>query len=294
MSTDAETVAPELAAPTATGIAPVAVPNADGTATSAEAPVSGEETPVAETKESRTFKQEDVDDIVAKRVAKEQRKWQREEARRIAEAVAQAAPRQPEPQPAQNARPAPENFSTTDEYIDAVADWKYDQRRAQERQEQEQRSRQEYAGNIDSRYSEAIESAEDKYNDFHDAFRTLSTLPIPNHVALGLKEAIAHSDRGADLIYFLGKNTDETLRIAKLSPIAAAREIGKLEAKLAAAPPAVKPSVAPAPIEPVTPRAVMSAIDTSDPKSIEKLGGTSAWIAAEEARIRRAYEARHR
>lgn len=275
------------------GIAPSSVPNADGTATSAEAPVSGEETPVVEAaKEPRTFKEDEVNEIVAKRVAKAERKWQREADARIAAAVAQAAPK-PVEVPV-SARPSPENFSSTDEYIDAVADWKYEQKRTQERQETEKRRQQEYVGTIDSKYSDAIEAAEEKYNDFHDAFRALAALPIPDHVALGMKEAIAQSDRSDELLYFLGKNTEEALRIAKLTPIAAAKELGKIEAKLAATPPAKKPSAAPAPIEPVTPRGSTYAIDTSDPKSIQKLGGTSAWIEAENARMRKAMEQRYR
>ena len=57
--------------------AEIAAPDAGGTASPVTAPISGEVTPV-ETKEPKTFKQEEVDEIVAKRLAKAQRKWERE------------------------------------------------------------------------------------------------------------------------------------------------------------------------------------------------------------------------
>jgi hypothetical protein len=280
-----------MVVPAAADQTPPAAPNADVTATPVEAPVSGETTPETETKELKTFKQEEVDDIVSKRLAKQERKLQRDADRRIAEAVAKATP----PAPIQQVqdKPTADKFNTTEDYVEALADWKYEQKKTQERQTQQQRQIQEYTSGIDSRYSEVIETGSDTYDDFQDAFMALGKLPIPDNVALGLKEAIAQSDNGHELLYYLGKNTDEALRIAKLSPIAAAREIGKLEAKIAATPPVTKTSSAPPPINPVKPAGGLPVLDTSDSRSLKQLG-TSGWIEAERSRQRREWEQRHR
>ena len=54
----------------------------------------------------------------------------------------------------------------------------------------------------------------------------------------------------ADIAYYLGQNIPEARRIASLSPIAAAREIGKLEARFSG-PPQKTTTKAPVPTNPV-------------------------------------------
>ena len=54
-----------------------------------------------------------------------------------------------------------------------------------------------------------------------------------------------------------------------LVPLSQAKEIGKLEAKLAANPPAKRTSTAPAPISPVAARRRSAAYDTTDPRSCD-------------------------
>ena len=70
-----------------------------------------------------------------------------------------------------------------------------------------------------------------------------------------MAEAMRDSDAGTDIAYFLGKNLAEARRIASLNSAAAqAREIGKLELRLAEKSTPVQakePSRAPAPIAPV-------------------------------------------
>jgi hypothetical protein len=70
-----------------------------------------------------------------------------------------------------------------------------------------------------------------------------------------------------------------------------AKEIGKIEAKLADNPPVKKTTSAPAPISPVTARTTGSpALDTTDPRSIKSMS-TSQWIEAERARQMKKWEA---
>ena len=51
-------------------------------------------------------------------------------------------------------------------------------------------------------------------------------------ISASMAEAIKGSDDGPAVAYFLGNNTDLAAQIAQLSPIAAAREIGRIEGQL--------------------------------------------------------------
>ncbi len=53
-----------------------------------------------------------------------------------------------------------------------------------------------------------------------------------------MRDAIVTSELGALVAYELGKNPDEAERIARLNPIAAIREIGKIESRIAGTKPA--------------------------------------------------------
>lgn len=118
--------------------------------------------------------------------------------------------------------------------------------------------------------------ADSKYDDFDEVVGELTpTSP--------LNIAIMQAENGDEIAYFLGKNMDEARRIAALDPIAAVREIGRLEAKLLAEPPKNKePSKAPAPIVPLSGKA--SSIDSmpSDSDDIK------TWMSKERARQNKA------
>ena len=84
--------------------------------------------------------------------------------------------------------------------------------------------------------------------------------------------------------YYLGSNPKDAERISRMSPLAQAKEIGKIEAKLSSNPPVKKTTSAPAPISPVTARSSGApAYDTTDPRSIKNMSA-SEWIEAERAR----------
>ena len=245
---------------------PAETPAPESEATAATEPV---ETTTPEEQEPKTFTQEELDRIIAAEKAKVERKVKRELAQQAQEA--QQRPATPE-------APRPDQFRTTEEYIEAVAEYKAEQKFA-EREARQQRTQ------VDSTYAEREEAVRDKYNDFEDvAYNpdlTISTI---------MAEAIKESDIGPEIAYHLGKNPKEAKRIFALSPLAQAREIGKIEASLTSAPPAVKKtSSAPEPIKPVGSRSTTPKYDTTDPRSTGAMS-TSEWIKAENAR--RAKEAR--
>jgi hypothetical protein len=93
--------------------------------------------------------------------------------------------------------------------------------------------------------------------------------------------------------YYLGSNPKEAERIARLPAILQAKEIGKIESKLASSPPVKKSTAAPQPISPVTARSTATSLDTTDPRSVKQMS-PSDWIAAERQRQVRQWESSNR
>jgi hypothetical protein len=149
-----------------------------------------------------------------------------------------------------------------------------------------QRQIQQQQSQVLDAYHDREEDARGKYDDFEQVAYN-PNLPITNAMA----DTIRESDIGPDLAYYLGSNPKEADRISKLSPLVQAKELGKLEAKLADSPPTKKTSSAPAPIAPVTARSGSArTLDTTDPRSIKEMS-TSDWIAAERQRQIKNWEA---
>jgi hypothetical protein len=240
-------------------LAVVPAPELDATV----APASEVQTPEVvevDQQEEKKYSQAEIDAMIGKRLAREQRKWEREQTQRAVQAPQQSAP------------PVPEGFASTDEYIDAVAEYKATEKLAA-REAQKQQSA------ILESYHDKEEEARTKYDDFEQVAYN-PNLPITDVMA----QTIQASDIGPDMAYHLGANPKEAERISRLSPFLQAKEIGKLEAKLAAEPPTKKTSSAPTPISPVTARSTGSpSYDTTDPRSIKSMS-TSDWIEAERQR----------
>ena len=246
------------------------VPAPEQVATAAPAPDVS--TPAEQTTEaSKTFSQEELDAIVSKRLAREQRKWEREQAQKLAELEAKRAP------PANP--PAPDDFDNAAKYAEALAEQKAQELlRAREAAQQQAR--------LLETYHEKEEEARGKYDDFEQVAYN-PNLPVTDVMA----QTIQASDVGPDIIYYLGSNPKESARIANLPPFLQAKEIGKIEAKMASDPPVRKTSTAPAPIAPVTARSTSTpAYDTTDPRSVKSMS-TSEWIEADRLRQIKKWEA---
>jgi len=215
-----------------------------------------------QTPEEKKFTQAEIDAMISKRLAREQRKWEREQQTRIAQQA----------QPVQQNLPPVDQFESPEAYAEALA-----VRRAEELLAQ--REIQKARAEMQSAYHEREESAREVYDDFEQVAYN-PNLRITNEMV----EAIQASDVGPDVAYWLGSNPKEADRISRLTPLMQAREIGKIEAKLADNPPVKKTSSAPAPITPVTARASGNpSYDTTDPRSVKAMN-TSDWIEAERAR----------
>ena len=239
-------------------------PEAADTAVSADAnpstPTDGEGDPP----EERIFKQEDVNKIVAKELAKAERKIRREMEARAAEAQHQSPVLEP---------PKPADYKSAVDYAEALSEYKYNVRVAHHEQEKQ------FQGTV-SAHLNREEQAREEYDDY-DAVAHAEDLPVTREMGMALLE----SEIGPKILYWLGQNPKEAARIAQMSPLSQAREIGKIETRLSANPPVKKVSNAPEPIKPVGSRSSSPNYDPTDPRS-SKLSDEE-WFAARERQLRK-------
>ena len=143
---------------------------------------------------------------------------------------------------AANQKPTREQFGDdSDAFTEALTDWKAKQAVSQALQQQAQAKQQETrATSFEARQAEA----RTKMPDYDDVVGSSNT-PLAPHV----QESILESDQGPALAYHFARNPDVLMRLNGMSPTAAAREVGRLEASLASAPaaPPVKTTTAPKP-----------------------------------------------
>lgn len=116
-------------------------------------------------------------------------------------------------------------------------------------------------------YREA--EARERYTDYDAVTRNPNVAITPD-----MAEVIRDSDVGPEIAYHLGKNPQEAMRLAQLSPMRRAVEMGKLEARLTAPKPVAKQP--PAPLQPVT---GIAAGGSRDPGSMS-MSEYAAWRKA--------------
>lgn len=226
---------------------------------------SPEEAPV----EQKLFTQEELDAALGKRLAIERRKIERELRNKPVPPVVPVAP------------VTPDQFSSDEAYVDALAEQK-----AARLVEQREQQKKEFE--VNEAFHEKVESARDKYDDF----MTVAFNPdIP--ITTAMLEIIRDSDAGTDLAYYLGKNREEAVRISEMTVAQQGAALARLEVKISNAPPVKKTSSAPAPISPVNPRGSASVeYDTTDPRSVGKMSA-SEWIERENKREMAALRAQY-
>ena len=146
--------------------------------------------------------------------------------------------------------PQPSQFSDAFEYAKALAEYTADKRIADMKREEAAAKEAEERQKVIQTWAKKVESAKATLPDFDDIVASSDVV-----VNDDIRDAILESDVGPQILYHLAENDEVARKIAGLSPKAALREIGKLEARFEAKPeekpaPVVK-SKAPAPIQPI-------------------------------------------
>ena len=237
---------------------PAAAPEAP-----AEAPAAPEQKPDAkpERDPNRVYTQDEFDKIIRKVKANERHKTKREIEAYYQGRESVAAPKPVEkPAPVvEDKPPTRDQYESYEEFLDAKAEYTGKKAAHEYRQkevaEQKERAARETAA---ERLQTFQAKVNEKYPDLAERAESIAHVQMPD----GMGDAIAESEFGPDILNHFADNPKDFERIAALSPSAAIREVGRLEARLEGAakpaPAAVqKPSAAPAPLKPVGGTAVL-------------------------------------
>ena len=218
---------------------------------------------------------------------------QREEARQEAQRERQARveleqrlaaleqQRQPQQQSYVDQEPQPSQFADAFEYAKALAEFSTEKALAERDRQVAQAREQEAQQKIIQSWAQKVQEAKAELPDFDDLVAS-SDVVVNNAV----RDAILESDVGPRILYHLAENNDLAKKIASLSPNAALREIGKLEARFEVNPetkqtaPVVR-SKAPAPIQPI--RGGQGQPDVPMSANGEWHGSYQAWKLARKA-----------
>lgn len=199
----------------------------------AAAPASDDDgaAPAAGAKPKKTAK-ERIDELT----------WRAKEAERREQALLDrlsgktpAPDSQPDPKPAapaEKAKPDPTDFDEgiyDPAYVEALTDWKVDQRIKQSRDED---AAARTAADQQAKRGERIKAATEKHPDFEQVVVEGAKKGAWDCTPI-MAQAMTDSEAETEIAYHLAKNPDEARRIAALSPLSQVREIGRLEDRLA-------------------------------------------------------------
>lgn len=164
--------------------------------------------------------------------------------------------------------PQRDKFKSDAEFEDAMFDYRYQLRRAKE-------AAVEAVNTVQARLKENLEnyqSAVAEFKDEHDDWDDVVNQTIPIHESVYL--AVMELENGPDVTYYLGKHPDYARRLAEMSPLSAAMEVGRLSSRLKTGAP--EPSAAgngatrkpktrlPEPVKPVSTAATSSTLTSAE------------------------------
>ena len=169
-------------------------------------------------------------------------------------------------------KPTHDKFTDYNEYVEALAEFKVQATLEKRDTEAQAKAR---AESFAKSWGERVTEAKAAHADYEQVVGN-SDVQVLDHV----KDALNDSDLGPQVIYHLAKNPEVAARLNQMTPLGAAREIGRIESQLAKAPeadgeaeptetteaaPARKTSSAPPPAKPI-------ASGRATPVNLEKAG----------------------
>ena len=226
-------------------------------------------------------------EITKQREQARQEAAQERETRQRLEAELAAVRQQQQPQQVRPAdgKPQPSQFTDAFEYAESLADWSAEQALGRRDREDLERRADEARQKVISTWANKVATAKADIPDFDDMVASSGVA-----VSDPIRDAILESDVGPQILYHLAKEDDLAKKIASMSPFAALREIGKLEAKFEKQPETkqsnpVGKSKAPPPISPIRNAGNANQVEIGSDGQFH--GSYQAWKAARKAgRIR--------
>lgn len=157
-----------------------------------------------------------IDELTrARREAEREASYWKSVAAGQAQTSAEAAPQ----------KPVAEQFNDYGDYVEALTDWKAEQAVAKRMEADSSRKVADTQAQTFMERQSAFRAVAADYDEVVGG----STAPVSAHV----QSVILDSERGPELAYYLGKNPTALTALNSLSPLSAAREIGRLEASFA-------------------------------------------------------------
>lgn len=155
------------------------------------------------------------------------------------------------PAPGADEAPKLENFKDYEEYAEAkgrfIARQEFARASTAAQAQQQREQAVTMASEIRARWDTSESEFRGKVEDYDDVMSDASVA-----FSDGVNISLLDSDMGPQLAYYLKKHPAEAAALSQLSPVAAARAIGKLEVKLSGSPPAqAQPTRVPPPPTPV-------------------------------------------
>ncbi len=150
-------------------------------------------------------------------------------------------------------KPNQNDFESYEDYVDALTEWKVEKKLSEEKAKAKEIEAKTLQEKKFQAHAERVKEFAKTRDDFDEVMEDLGD----TRVSLAVEEIILESSVGPAIIYELAKNKEELERINSLSPLSAARELGKLEAKLQSIDasddepkkPLIKTTKAPAPLK---------------------------------------------
>lgn len=175
----------------------------------------------------RWVPQERVNEITrARREAERQRDFYRQQLE-----SAQTQPQQ-HYQPQSNDRPPSlQDFQTVEDWGAAIADYSARQALTQAEQRFQQRDQQYTQHQLAQQFQQKEAAYAASVPDYMERVEELAnSVPMPNELLM----AISQSDHGPAIAYHLAQHLDVADRLTRMNPVAAAVEIGRIEARISA------------------------------------------------------------
>jgi len=170
---------------------------------------------------------------------------------------------------AKSNEPSEENFETYSDYNKALIKWNIQNELHQEQAGRRESLARDQAQRAQAELVAAHQARIDAFKNEHADFEAVIRGPHGAQLTRPMEDTIINSDLGPALMYHLTQNPEEANRIARLHPMMAVKEMGKLEARLETAPTGPVSSAdpvtkAPRPIKPVGGGATASTVLLDD------------------------------
>ena len=166
-----------------------------------------------------------------------------------------------------------------DEYYRAKQSYESETKSYQDRQAEAQQRQQAESQERAQKFAQRIQAEKSAYDNFDEYANDPTFAAICNTMSQDLVDAVRDSENPTALTYHLATNLDVTERLASMSPIRAAQELVRLEAKLTL-PESKKVSDAPPPMKPVVGKQAKD-------KSLYDESDIDEWLRIRNAQIQR-------